>query len=106
MGYQFCVHDVINKAKARENRGFLTRSTSRTVSLEIKTGVEAKDYSSIAKVQNLKPIETEMLHLQDVMSEVLSISRKMRYREEAMRNTNDSTNRRVVTLAALSVLVV
>ena len=60
----------------------------RRVQLEIKTGVDAKDYTEIAKVEHLKPIELELRKMEDTVSTIHAEMLYMRAREEAMRNTN------------------
>jgi hypothetical protein len=40
----------------------------KSVEFQFKTGVQAKDYSSVAKKGNLKPIEVEVKRLEDTVS--------------------------------------
>jgi len=60
----------------------------RRVELEIKTGVDAKDYSEVAKAEQLKPLELELRKMQDSVNAILVEMLYMRGREETMRNTN------------------
>ena len=62
--------------------------SQKQVKLDLKTGVHAKDYSSVAKKENLKPIEVELRRLEDQVQEVHTDMSYLREREEQMRNTN------------------
>lgn len=43
---------------------------SRTVSLSIKSGVEARDYEEVARKENLKPLELELVKIEDAANRV------------------------------------
>jgi hypothetical protein len=60
----------------------------RRISLDIKTGVDAKDYTEVAKAEQLKPLELELRKMQDTVNSVLVEMMYFRAREEAMRDTN------------------
>jgi hypothetical protein len=66
--------------------------SQKQVKLDLKTGVHAKDYSSVAKKENLKPIEVELRRLEDQVQEVHTDMSYLREREEQMRNTNGAPN--------------
>jgi hypothetical protein len=72
--YQFCY----------ENLGL----TQKQIKVDLKTGVHAKDYSSVAKKDHLKPIEVELRRLEDIVQSVHEDMNYLRSREEEMRNTN------------------
>eukprot|EP01048_Picozoa_sp_COSAG05_P003855 COSAG05_NODE_188_length_14697_cov_11.861145_19_plen_334_part_00 len=63
---------------------------------DIRTGIDAKDYSSAAKKEHLGALELELKKLEDEVSQIMEEMVYMRTREEAMRNTNESTNARVL----------
>jgi len=79
--------------------------TKRDVTFALKTGVDAKDYSALAKKDDLKPIEIEMMKLEDVLEEINTDMKYLRNREDVMRLTNESTNNRVLWLSLTSILV-
>jgi len=77
----------------------------KIVTFDFHTGADAKDYSSVAKQGQLKPLEVELKRLEDM---VISIHQEMEYlkeREVAMRATNDSTNGRLLWFSLISVLI-
>ncbi|VDL69427.1 unnamed protein product [Nippostrongylus brasiliensis] len=76
----------------------------REVSLKMKHGVEAKNYEDIAKAEKLKPLEVELRRLEDLSDQIVKDFAFMRKREEEMRNTNESTNSRVLYLSIFSML--
>jgi len=75
----------------------------RQVAFALKTGVEAKDYSVVAKKDDLKPLELEVLKLEDVVEELNADLRYLKNREGALRDTNESTNSRILWLSLLSI---
>jgi len=90
--------------KARQ--GVQVPSThARKISFSLKTGIDAKDYSAVAKKEDLKPLEVELMKLQDVLEEVNNDMKYLKVRESAMRTTNESTNIRVVWLSGISLAI-
>eukprot|EP00163_Fabomonas_tropica_P020935 TRINITY_DN3686_c0_g1_i3.p1 TRINITY_DN3686_c0_g1~~TRINITY_DN3686_c0_g1_i3.p1 ORF type:complete len:221 (+),score=67.96 TRINITY_DN3686_c0_g1_i3:265-927(+) len=77
----------------------------RKVSIHFKVGVEAKDYTGIAQKEHLKPIEIQMRKLEDLLKEAGDEMLYLRQREERMRDTNESTNSRVVWWSVFSVVI-
>lgn len=75
------------------------------VLLELKHGVEAKDYSEVAKREHLMPVEKELRKMEDTVEEIHREMLYLQAREAAMRNTNESTNARVLWFSFLSILV-
>ncbi|GMS81043.1 hypothetical protein PENTCL1PPCAC_3218, partial [Pristionchus entomophagus] len=80
------------------------QNTQREFSLVMKHGVEAKNYDDIAKAEHLKPLEVELRRLEDLSDAIVKDFAFMRQREEEMRNTNESTNSRVLYLSVFSML--
>jgi len=74
----------------------------REVHLEMKHGVEAKNYEEIAHVSKLKPMEMELAKLEDLSSSIVADFEYMKAREQEMRDTNESTNTRVLYLSVFS----
>ncbi|KAL1460775.1 hypothetical protein WDU94_012726 [Cyamophila willieti] len=74
------------------------------VSLLAKQGVEAKNYEGMAEAAKLKPLEIELKKLEDLSSAVVEDFVQMRKREEEMRDTNESTNNRVLYFSIFSMI--
>jgi len=77
---------------------------AREVLLTMKHGVEAKSYEEIANVGKLKPLEMELTKLEDLSASIVQDFEYMKKREEEMRDTNESTNNRVLYLSIFSML--
>ncbi|KAG1710699.1 hypothetical protein DVH05_013426 [Phytophthora capsici] len=75
------------------------------VMLDFKHGVEAKDYTEVAKREHLMPVEKELRKMEDTVDEIHREMLYMREREATMRNTNESTNSRVLWFSFLSIIV-
>uniref|UniRef100_A0A915PLT4 Uncharacterized protein n=1 Tax=Setaria digitata TaxID=48799 RepID=A0A915PLT4_9BILA len=80
------------------------RGGNREVYLEMKRGVEAKNYNAVAEAEQLKPLEVELRRLEDLSDSIVQDFAYMRQREEEMRSTNESTNSRVLYLSIFSML--
>ncbi|XP_063724246.1 transmembrane emp24 domain-containing protein 10-like [Symsagittifera roscoffensis] len=75
---------------------------SREVKLVLKHGVEAKNYEETGKVEKLKPLEIELRRLEDLSESIVNDFSYMKEREEYMRDTNESTNSRVLYFSVFS----
>jgi len=60
----------------------------KRISIEYKVGVDARDYSEVAKKEHLKPLELELRKLEDKAEEIHREMSYQRAREEKMRDTN------------------
>lgn len=78
------------------------RVPDQLVNLDMKHGVEAKNYEEIAKVEKLKPLEVELRRLEDFSESIVNDFAYMKKREEEMRDTNESTNTRVLYFSIFS----
>jgi hypothetical protein len=78
-------------------------SADRLVELIVHSGVEAQDYSAIAKKEHLKPLELELRRIEDTVEMIQKDFEYMREREAVMRDTNESTFTRVSYLSLFSV---
>ncbi|XP_073443719.1 transmembrane emp24 domain-containing protein 10 [Dendrobates tinctorius] len=78
------------------------RAPDQMVVLNMKHGVEAKNYEEIAKVEKLKPLEVELRRLEDLSESIVNDFAYMKKREEEMRDTNESTNVRVLYFSIFS----
>lgn len=74
------------------------------VELELKHGVEAKNYDELAKAEQLKPLEMQLRRLEDLTESIVNDFQSMKKREEEMRNTNESTNSRVLYFSVFSMV--
>ncbi|XP_050530590.1 transmembrane emp24 domain-containing protein bai-like [Daktulosphaira vitifoliae] len=81
------------------HRGFV-----QEVYLDIKTGVEAKNYEGIAEASKLKPLELDLKRLEDMSQSIVLDFEDMKKRADEMRNTNESTNKRVFYFGMLSMI--
>jgi hypothetical protein len=71
------------------------RHPFRHVELDIDIGADAKDWSAVAADEKLKPVETELRRIEEMVSEIVSEMDYLRSREQKLRDTNESTNTRV-----------
>lgn len=67
----------------------------RSVDLDIEIGADARDWSSIQAQEKLKPVETDLRRIEEMVSEVVNEMEYLRSRELKLRDTNESTNERV-----------
>ncbi len=63
---------------------------SKTIEFNFRTGVNAKDYSTVAKKGNLKPLEVELRRLEDLTASIHEEMLFLKEREQEMRVTNGS----------------
>lgn len=76
--------------------------TTKEVTLKMKHGIETKDYDALAKANKLKPLEVELSRLEDLSAAIVSDFAYMKQREEEMRDTNESTNNKVLYFSIFS----
>ncbi|CAG8980036.1 hypothetical protein HYALB_00009245 [Hymenoscyphus albidus] len=67
----------------------------RHVELDIDIGADAKDWSAVQATEKLKPVETELRRIEEMVQEIVSEMDYLRSREQKLRDTNESTNNRV-----------
>jgi len=78
------------------------RGVRHEVALTVKHGPEAKSYDELAKANKLGPLEVELKRLEDLSLSIVQDFAYMRTREEEMRDTNESTNSRVLYFSIFS----
>jgi len=78
------------------------RGGRHEVFLQTKHGVEAKNYEGLDDAAKLKPLEVELKRLEDLSESIVQDFAFMRKREEEMRDTNESTNSRVLYFSVFS----
>ncbi|KAJ2901480.1 putative endoplasmic reticulum vesicle protein 25 protein [Zalerion maritima] len=75
--------------------GKYTGPALRHVELDIDIGADAKDWSAIQATEKLKPVETELRRIEELVQEIVREMDYLRSREQKLRDTNESTNTRV-----------
>ncbi|XP_072930179.1 transmembrane emp24 domain-containing protein bai [Epargyreus clarus] len=80
------------------------RGVTQDIMLDIKIGIEAKNYEGIGEAAKLKPMELELKRLEDLSEAIVQDFTMMRKREEEMRDTNESTNNRVLFFSVFSMV--
>lgn len=70
-------------------------NVARHVELDIDIGADAKDWSAVQASEKLKPVETELRRIEEVVAEIVAEMDYLRGREQSLRDTNESTNERV-----------
>lgn len=81
------------------------RSMSRSVELDIESGSQARDWNKISATEKLKPIEVELRRIEELADEIVEELNYLKNREERLRDTNESTNRRVRNFSIIVILV-
>uniref|UniRef100_A0A0X3NYE7 Transmembrane emp24 domain-containing protein 10 n=2 Tax=Schistocephalus solidus TaxID=70667 RepID=A0A0X3NYE7_SCHSO len=76
----------------------------REIYLDIKQGVETKNYAALAEAENLKPIEAELKRIEYISDSIVKDFVSMHSRADAMRNINASTHSRVLYFSVFSML--
>jgi len=98
---EYDMFEVCFTSKAPQGGGV---APDREVYLDVKHGIEAKNYEDIAKAEKLKPLEVELRRLEDLSKSIVDDFAYMRSREEQMRDTNESTHSRVMYFSLFSML--
>lgn len=68
---------------------------TRHIELDIDIGADARDWSAIQAQEKLKPVETELRRVEELVAEIVAEMDYLRTREVKLRDTNESTNERV-----------
>ncbi|KAK0635597.1 emp24/gp25L/p24 family/GOLD-domain-containing protein [Bombardia bombarda] len=86
--FDVCFENILTNTKYVEH-------PFRHVELDIDIGADAKDWSAIQATEKLKPIETDLRRIEELVAEVVGEMDYLRTREQKLRDTNESTNTRV-----------
>ncbi|KAF0274287.1 hypothetical protein FOG51_00738 [Hanseniaspora uvarum] len=70
-------------------------SLIRFVELDIEMGSQARDWNKIQAVEKLKPVEVDLRRIEELTDEIVDELQFLKSREERLRDTNESTNKRV-----------
>ncbi|KAI1199425.1 emp24/gp25L/p24 family/GOLD-domain-containing protein [Nemania serpens] len=76
-------------------QGSRNNNPSRHVELDIDIGADAKDWSAIQATEKLRPVETDLRRVEEMIQEIVNEMDYLRAREQKLRDTNESTNTRV-----------
>lgn len=71
------------------------RQLSREIELEVESGASARDWNAIQSAEKLKPSEVQLRKVDEMLDEVINELEYLIGREHRLRDTNESTNRRV-----------
>jgi p24 family protein delta-1 len=98
--FEICFETKV--AQGQQQHNLAAQHTTKEVSIKIKHGIETKDYDALAKANKLKPLEVELSRLEDLSAAIVSDFAYMKQREEEMRDTNESTNNKVLYFSIFS----
>lgn len=70
----------------------LDANNQKSVNFAFRSGLEAKDYSGMAKKENLKPLEVELKRLEDTVQAIHQEMVYLQQREQQMRTVNGKNN--------------
>lgn len=82
---------VVNKSRTATG----VSNPYRHIELDIDIGADAKDWSAVQATEKLKPVETELRRMEEMVAEIVAEMDYLRIREVKLRDTNESTNNRV-----------
>lgn len=102
---QFDIFDICFETKTNpmnQKQHLSPQKSTKEVTLKLKHGIETKDYDALAKASQLKPLEVELSRLEDLSNAIVTDFAYMKQREEEMRNTNESTNNKVLYFSIFS----
>ena len=74
----------------------------RPVELDVEIGADARNWSAIQAAEKLKPVETELRRIEELVAEIVTEMEYLRAREHKLRDTNESTNERVKWFAFMT----
>ncbi|CCE62879.1 hypothetical protein TPHA_0D02420 [Tetrapisispora phaffii CBS 4417] len=89
---------LTNKAKVSG------RSLSRSIEVDVESGSEARDWNKVSSSEKLKPIELDLRKIEELADDIVDEFSYMKNREARLRDTNESTNARVVNFSFLIII--
>ncbi|VVT56149.1 uncharacterized protein SAPINGB_P004860 [Magnusiomyces paraingens] len=89
----FTAHDDASIDICFENIG--QEPKKRDIELNVEIGPQARDWNQIQAAEKLKPTELELRRIEELTDEVQRELEYLKIRETRLRDTNESTNRRV-----------
>ncbi|KAJ1909366.1 vesicle coat component [Tieghemiomyces parasiticus] len=85
--------------------GYQPDGRARLITFSMDIGASAVDYKELAARDKLKPVEAELIKLERYLTQIDEDLAYMKWREQNLRNTNESTNDRVKFFNVLSLVV-
>lgn len=82
-----------------------SKGSKVTVDLDWKTGIDAKDWDSIAKREKIDGVELELRKLEEAVNDIHGNMLYLRDREEKMRAVNEVTNSRMAWFSITSLFI-
>eukprot|EP00004_Rigifila_ramosa_P006026 TRINITY_DN16707_c0_g1_i1.p1 TRINITY_DN16707_c0_g1~~TRINITY_DN16707_c0_g1_i1.p1 ORF type:complete len:214 (-),score=32.02 TRINITY_DN16707_c0_g1_i1:33-674(-) len=73
------------------------------IDINLRSGVDAKDYSEVAKLEHLKPLEVELVKAQDALDSIIKEMQETRRREAEHRDLSEFTNSVSMWMSIISV---
>eukprot|EP00755_Sulcionema_specki_P005778 Sspe_Gene.33703::Locus_16430_Transcript_1_1_Confidence_1.000_Length_829::g.33703::m.33703/K20352/TMED10, ERV25; p24 family protein delta-1 len=74
----------------------------RDITFELLEGAGTRDYSEVARVEHLKPIEVNLRMMEDTVHEIHLEYQTFKENEQAMREISESTNSRAMWITMIS----
>lgn len=90
--FDICFTNRLQPGFNQRNGG---KQLSREIELEVEAGANARDWNAIQSAEKLKPSEVQLRKVDEMLEEVITELEYLVKREERLRDTNESTNRRV-----------
>eukprot|EP00294_Goniomonas_avonlea_P009522 CAMPEP_0114561574 /NCGR_PEP_ID=MMETSP0114-20121206/12076_1 /TAXON_ID=31324 /ORGANISM="Goniomonas sp, Strain m" /LENGTH=211 /DNA_ID=CAMNT_0001747217 /DNA_START=10 /DNA_END=645 /DNA_ORIENTATION=+ len=81
-----------------------TEPWTKRMGLDLKHGVDANDYTTIANTEHLSSLEVQLRQMEDRVTSLKNQIVGMKVREARMRATTDSTHTRVIWFAVLTIV--
>jgi len=75
------------------------------INFEFYSGIQAQDYSSLAKDSNLRPIEINIRKIIDMMKQLIKDLSSISIKEEENSRINDTIGTKIITFSLLTLLV-
>lgn len=76
----------------------------RDIELNVEIGSQARDWNQVQAAEKLKPTEAELRRLEELTDEIQRELEYLKIRETRLRDTNESTNRRVKLFSIVVIL--
>lgn len=97
VAFDVCFEHIIpySTSKKSYKKNGNSPSLVRFVELDIEMGSQARDWNKIQAVEKLKPVEVELRRIEELTDEIVDELQFLKSREERLRDTNESTNKRV-----------
>ncbi len=78
--------------------------SKRDIELNVEIGTQARDWNLVQAAEKLKPTEADLKRIEELTDEVQRELEYLKIRETRLRDTNESTNRRVKFFSIIVIL--